>query len=353
MSSQTPPTEPGAGTRTSAPGSKYSSRKPRRMTRACDLRLQTLRLDQRGRVLTARYASLPLNFVTSSCVRELDTLTRAVDRDNSVGAVVLTGGVDGRFLTHADPTELGAVATSPLPPLPVAVLRPVWRVTRTLLRLPGAPQAAIRLGGPLGLAGEWGYRWRRTILRMNRSSTVYIAAINGPTTGGGHEIALACDLRLVSDAPHIRLGQIEILAGLIPGGGGTQRLPRMIGTAKALEHILDGTPLTAAQALHIGLVNAIVPDDELLTRAQDSAARLARRSPTAIRAAKRATYFAASKPLGRGLDHELAGFLASGLAHAVNNTLAAFTADLHRLGDSPLSTGSADWVDGTRVDQTS
>src|ERR1700739_1065423 len=126
---------------------------------------------------------------------------------------------------------------------------------------------------------------------MNRSATVYIAAINGPTTGGGHEIALACDLRFVSDAPHIRLGQIESLAGLIPGGGGTQRLPKMVGTAKALEHMLAGAPLPTEQASDLGLVNALVPDDELLTHAQHTAARLARRSPVAVRAIKRLAYF--------------------------------------------------------------
>jgi enoyl-CoA hydratase/carnithine racemase len=97
-------------------------------------------------------------------------------------------------------------------------------------------------------------------------------------------------------------------------------------------------------------VNAIVPDDELVARAQEIGARLARRSPVAVRAAKRATYFAASKPLGIGLDHEIAGFLATALARTTKRTLAAFAADMQELGESPLSTRSPDWVDGTRVD---
>ena len=187
---------------------------------------------------------------------------------------------------------------------------------------------------------------------MNRSATVYIAAINGPTTGGGHEIALACDLRFVSDAPHIRLGQIESLAGLIPGGGGTQRLPKLIGTAKALEHMLEGAPLTAQQALDLGLVNAIVPDNDLVAHAQDTAVRLARRSPVAIRAIKRLTYFTASRPLDAGLDSELAGFVSTGLQPAMNATLHAFAADLAELNDSPLSSGAPAWITGTRVNQT-
>lgn len=322
------------------------------MAKAAELALTTLTLTQDGRVLTARYASPPFNFVTTAFIRDLDALTDAVDRDDSVGAVVLTGGVEGRFLTHADPTELGDATNGPVPPLPASVLRPLWRLTRAALRLPGALRATEAAGGAVAQALAWGYRWRRTILRMNRSSTVYLAAINGPTTGGGHEIALACDLRFVSDAPHIRLGQIESLAGLIPGGGGTQRLPKLIGTAKALEHMLEGAPLTAEQALDLGLVNAIVPDGDLLTHAQATASRLACRSPVAVRAIKRLTYFTASRPLDAGLDTELAGFLATGLQPTMKSTMEAFTADLTELHDSPLSTGNQSWIQGTRVNHT-
>lgn len=322
------------------------------MGKAIDLSFDTLDVEQRGRVLTARYAAPPLNFVTTNAIRDLDRLTAAVDRDRSVGAVVLTGGVDGRFLTHADPGELSSIATVPLPPMPDTVLRPLWRALRTALRLPGALRLIESPGWGVTEALAWGYRWRRTILRMNRSATVYIAAINGPTTGGGHEIALACDLRFVSDAGHVTLGQIESLVGLIPGGGGTQRLPRIIGTAKALEHMLDGAPLTARQALDLGLVNAIVADGELVAHAQEVAARLARRSPTAVRAIKRLTYFATGRPLNVGLDRELAGFVAAGMRPAMKETVRAFTADLDEIGDSPLSTGQPGWVAGTRVDQT-
>jgi enoyl-CoA hydratase len=302
-------------------------------------------------VVTARYTGPPLNFVTTAFIRDVDALTVAVDRDDTVGAVILTGGVQGRILTHADSTELGDAVAAPLPPMPMPILRPLWRLTRALLRAPGALRT-IEAGGPVPQALAWAYRWRRTILRMNRSSTIYIAAINGPTTGGGHEIALACNLRFVSDAPHIRLGQIESLAGLIPGGGGTQRLPKMIGTAKALEHMLEGAPLTAEQASDLGLVNAVVPDDELLTYAQHTAARLARRSPVAVRAIKRLVYFTVTQPLGTGLDSELAGFLAAGLQPSMKAILAAFTADLAQQHDSPLSTGAQPWLSGTRVDQT-
>ncbi|OHV01451.1 hypothetical protein BKN37_17075 [Mycobacterium talmoniae] len=314
--------------------------------------MNTLAVEQHGRVVTAHYASPPLNFATIAFIRDLDTLTAAVDRDASVGAVVLTGGVEGRFLTHADPAEIGGISAIAVPPPPQVVLRALWRATRTALRIPGALRLLESAGGPTTQAVAWGYRWRRTILRMNRSAAVYIAAINGPTTGGGHEIALACDLRFVSDAPNIRLGQIESLAGLIPGGGGTQRLPKLIGTAKALEHMLEGAPLTAGQALGVGLVNAIVPDADLVTHAQDTGARLARRAPVAIRAIKRLTYFTNSRPLPTGLDNELAAFLTAGLQPAMKTVQQAFASDLATLQDSPLSSGAPQWVAGTRVNQT-
>jgi enoyl-CoA hydratase len=116
--------------------------------------------------------------------------------------------------------------------------------------------------------------------------------------------------------------------------------------------MLEGAPLTAQQALDLGLVNAIVPDDELVPHAQSTAVRLARRSPVAVRAIKRLTYFTTSRPLNIGLDSELAGFLATGLQPAMKNTLQAFTTDLAQLHDSPLSSGDQTWIQGMRVDQT-
>src|SRR4051794_3492131 len=260
-------------------------------TAARELSLETLRLQQDGRVLTARYSAPPLNFATTAFIRDLDRLTSAVDRDPTVGAVVLTGGVEGRFLTMADPRELGGLQSLPHPQLPMRLLEFVVPLLILVLGLPGLVLALERFGGPPGKAIVWGYRWKRTILRMNRSAVVYLAAINGPALGGGQEIALACDVRYAADAAHLRMGQIEMLAGVIPGGGGSQRLLRMLGTARALEHILEGVPLTAAEALELGLVHRLVSEDRLLAEAQATAARFARRSPAAVAALKRCLYF--------------------------------------------------------------
>ncbi len=318
---------------------------------ANELDLATLRTRQHDRVLTVRTSTPPLDFATPDLIADLDRLTRAVDHDPTVGAVVLTGDTERRFLTHADPFAIGGMIESSKPELPIGVLEYLVRALGGLLRLPGMEALVDRRGGDLGIGVLWSVRWKRTILRMNRSSTVYIAAINGPTLGGGHELALACDIRYVSDSPEIRLGQVEATAHLIPGGGGTQRLPRMIGTAKALEHILEGRGVSPEEALELGVVHRIVPEEKLVGEAQSTAARLARRAPVVVQAIKRSIYFATDRRISRGLDYEQAGFFAAGSARTIVATLGAMREDIERLGDSPLIAEPGPWVEGTRVDQ--
>ena len=321
------------------------------MNRARDLSLETLQLQQDGRVITARFSNPPLNYATTAFLRDLDRLTRSADADQTVGAVVLTGGVEGRFLTHADPSELAGLQEIPLPPVPIWALEPVVLALNAALSLPGVYAVLERFAGVPGKGLVWGHRWKRTILRMNRSSVVYLAAINGPTLGGGHEIALACDLRYATDAEHLRLGQIEMLAAVMPGGGGSQRLPRLIGTARALEHMLEGVPLTATEALERGIVHRVVPDDRLLSETQATAARLARRSPVAIAALKRSVYFETDRRFSRGLDYEAAAFLAAGAARGARRALKPFLEDQQRLGDTPFLADPEPWIESTRFDQ--
>jgi len=318
------------------------------MPRAVDLRLDAIELAQDRRVLTATAVAPPLNFVTTEFIRDLDWLTAAVDSDDTVGAVVLTGGLPGRFLIHADPRAMAAMVELPHPFVPARVVRPFLRVTDMALRLPGAIRALERFGGGIGVGLVWFHRWKRTPLRMNRSGVVYLAAINGPALGGGHEIA--CDLRYAADSAALRMGQLEMLVGVIPGGGGTHRLLRMLGTARALEHILEGAPLTAAESLALGLVHRVVPDQQLLVQAQATAARLARRSPIAIAALKRCLYFGSHLPISRAFDLEFAGFLATGFSRASGRSLQPFLDDLARLGDTPELADPKPWIEGTRVD---
>src|SRR5882757_9876134 len=113
-----------------------------------------------------------------------------------------------------------------------------------------------------------------------------IAMINGFCLGGGCELALACDIRIASEKA--RFGQPEINLGLIPGGGGTQRLTRLIGEGKAMELILTGEIIDAASALELGLVNIVVPPSDLRAKTMEMANRIADKSPIALRMAKEA-----------------------------------------------------------------
>jgi enoyl-CoA hydratase len=133
-----------------------------------------------------------------------------------------------------------------------------------------------------------------------------IAAINGICFGGGCELALACDIRIASS--NAKMGQPEIKLGIIPGWGGTQRLPRIIGMGPALELLLTGDPVDAQRALELGLVSAVVEPDQLHTTALELAQRLAAQAPLAVSATKQAVYRGFDLPLHDALDIERGEF---------------------------------------------
>ena len=133
---------------------------------------------------------------------------------------------------------------------------------------------------------------------------VTVAVLNGIAVGGGLELALACDLRLA--AAGITLGLTESRIGAFPGAGGTQRLPRVIGVSRALHMMLSGEPVTSEYALRIGLVNEVVPPDQLEARAHAFATMLAGRSAPALAAIKRLVYEGIEMPLAEGLRLERA-----------------------------------------------
>ena len=137
---------------------------------------------------------------------------------------------------------------------------------------------------------------------MDRCPQPILAAIRGYALGGGLELALACDIRIAGD--DALLGLTEINLAIIPGGGGTQRLPRLVGRGKALEMILTGARLRADEALRIGLVEQVVPAAEALTTAQDFARTLAAKAPVALRYAKEAVVKGLALPLADGLRLE-------------------------------------------------
>jgi enoyl-CoA hydratase len=130
-----------------------------------------------------------------------------------------------------------------------------------------------------------------------------IAMVNGYCLGGGCELALACDIRVASDKASF--GQPEINLGIIPGGGGTQRLTRLVGEGKAMEMILTGEIISADEALRIGMVNHVVPADQLEAKTMEIANRIAEKSPIALRLAKEAVQLASRSNLDEGLRREV------------------------------------------------
>ncbi len=151
-----------------------------------------------------------------------------------------------------------------------------------------------------------------------------IAAINGATLGGGLEVALACDLRIAAE--NAILGQPEVRWSLLPGWGGTQRLPRMIGRAKAAEMLLLGGNISAKEAYQIGLLNKVVPGAELMATAKEWAARICDNGPLGVQAAKEAMIKGLSMSLEDGLQLELQLFESNLNTEDTKEGLRAFAA---------------------------
>jgi enoyl-CoA hydratase len=184
--------------------------------------------------------------------------------DESIGVVVFTGAGDKAFIAGADIAEFAG---------------------RTALT-----QRDVMMGRSLFTA-------------IDAFPKPVIAMINGYCLGGGNELALACDLRIASETASF--GQPEINLGIIPGGGGTQRLTRLVGEGKAMELILTGEIIDAQTALRLGLVNMVVPAADLQGKTMEIANRIADKSPVALRMAKEAVKLAARSNLDEGLRREV------------------------------------------------
>lgn len=167
-------------------------------------------------------------------------------------------------------------------------------------------------------------RAKRVTDKLWNLSKPVIAAINGFCLGGGLEYALACDLRIASEKA--RFGLPEINLGILPGGGGTQRLPRLIGLTKAKELCLTGDMITAAQALELGLVNCVVPAESLLDKALEFAAKIAGKSPTSATLIKAAMNKGVETDLETALMYEIDSFGLCFTTEEQKRGMAAFAA---------------------------
>ena len=205
----------------------------------------------------------PVNALSTALLAELDRRVGEIEANPKSRAVILTG--DGQYFSAG--ADLKEMAT---------------------LDLATAPQVVRRGHALFG--------------RIADLRPPVIAAINGLALGGGLELALACDLRVAGESA--KLGAPEVNYGLMPAYGGTQRLPRLIGVAKAKELIFSGSMISASEALRIGLVNKTVPAGQELRAARDLAHTIGQRAPKAVQAAKRAMVEGLARPLAEGLEIE-------------------------------------------------
>lgn len=235
---------------------------------------------------------------------QLDELIDRADKDPDIHAVVFTGARSDRFVSHADVRWLQEGGAE----VPSVGRRGAAAIIDTSHVISKArPLDSIARKTPL-----WGGiqvdRLHETFLKMNRSGVIYVAAINGSTLGLGAEFAWACDLRIMAAGDYF-IGQPEVLLGIMPGGGGTQRLTRLIGTHRSLYAILEGKPFTPEQALAYGAVDEVVPQKEVVTRAIELAEHFGGRVKGSVEAIKRAVYFGGSMSLEKGLRVEHIEFL--------------------------------------------
>lgn len=149
----------------------------------------------------------------------------------------------------------------------------------------------------------WIRFWHEVFAKIYHSPKIVIAAINGFALGGGCELALACDLRVAAE--NAKLGQPEVNYSIIPGGGATQRLPRIVGLGRAKELIFTGDIINAQEAFQMGLVNRVVPSDRLMDAAHTLAEKILSKGPLAVRFAKEAVNLAMELPLTEGLRREI------------------------------------------------
>jgi enoyl-CoA hydratase/carnithine racemase len=209
----------------------------------------------------------PANAISEPLVRELNAALSEVETDDAVRAVIITGAGDKIFCAGAD---LGSAFAG------------------------GEVREFIRFGNGV-------------LRRIERFPKPVIAAMNGHALGGGCEIAMACHLRLLKTGA--RMGQTESNLGIIPGFGGTQRMPRLIGRTKALEFMLLGTQVPAEECLALGLVNRLTREGETLSEAKALARQLAKRPPIASRLIIEAVDEGLPAPIDQALEIETRSFM--------------------------------------------
>lgn len=225
-----------------------------------------------------------LNAMNIEVVGELINAFEELIADESVGVIILTGSGDKAFVAGAD--------------------------IKAMQKMDATEALAF---GKLG---------QRMTMVIENSTKPVIAAVNGFALGGGCEIALACHIRVASE--NAMFGQPEVLLGIIPGWGGTQRLPKIVGTGIANELIVTGQRISAAEAHRIGLVNHVVPFTELMSTCQKIANSILKNGPKAVETSLKCIHDSFDKSIEAGLEMEVKAFSELFGSKETNEGLTAF-----------------------------
>ncbi len=277
-----------------------------------------LKARRENRTIWVEIHNPPVNFIVTDMLEEMHILIKQISKDESIRVFVLTGGREDSYIMHFSIHELMMLT----PHLRKLFLPKLFRIkiTAALLKLYMTftnwlmdlfpwyetltlKQAKWIRGYSSGMF-LW-YQMMRTYYAIERMNKVTIAAINGSCNGGGTEMAACFDFRFMVGDQGFTMGQPECLVNIVPGGGGTQRLPRLIGKARALELMLKGTQLTPQAAKDIGLLTDIFDKAVFRSDVQAFADRMSLRPPVAIDAIKKAVHQGMETTLRHGLSIEL------------------------------------------------
>jgi len=272
------------------------------------------------RLLVVRLTNPAGDLLDTAVFADLDTLGRRLASEPSIGGVVVTGPRPGVFAPHFRLGEIADGAEALGRTVPYGLARAAYVGVAGLSRI-DALRTRVLASPAAGIAEL--VRTHQALTRLGALPQVVVAAIDGDALAGGCELALACDLRVMATGDG-RIGLVEVTAAIPPGAGGTQRLVRAVGSARARSMALRATTLDAESAQSVGLVDEVCEPADVLRTALALAAEVARRDPGAIRGVKRAMQ--GGRAFREGLATEGAGFVSAASTPAAIARLRAFAA---------------------------
>ena len=240
-----------------------------------------LKVEDHGNVVICVLSNPPTHTFTSKSLMEVHDFLDQMEKKKDLRVLAFTGEGEDVFIKHYEVGELAESAEK---------------------NISKAQEVDSQYSPPKEL-----HHFHKMLLRLRDIEAIVVAGINGNTAGGGCEFSLGCDLRIMSEGPYA-IGLPETSVGILPGGGGTQRLARLIGSSRALDLILHARLLSPQEAFEFGLINKLVPHDKFREELMDYCSDLASRAPIALRQVKKIIHQGLDKTLEEGLLMEQEAF---------------------------------------------